>query len=46
MKGFRLILLTLAAALVLFGAIGCNTVRGVGQDMEAAGEGMQDATGR
>ena len=23
---------------------GCNTIHGVGQDLEAAGEGIQDAT--
>ncbi len=35
--------LTLSA---LFGAIalsGCNTAEGVGEDVEAAGEGLQDA---
>jgi len=26
-----------------FGSLGCNTVRGVGQDIERAGEKTQDA---
>ena len=33
----------IALCLMLLGGItGCNTVRGVGQDMEAAGEGLSD----
>ena len=34
-------LLVLAVSLVL---AGCNTVRGVGQDIEAAGKGIQKST--
>ena len=36
---------TLAAVLAFTAAlIGCNTIHGVGQDLEAAGEGIQEAT--
>ena len=35
---------TLVAILAFTAAlVGCNTINGVGQDMEAAGEGIQDA---
>ena len=34
----------LAATAVIFAMVGCNTVDGVGEDMEAAGESMQDAS--
>ena len=40
----RLLLLTLISALsALFGA-SCNTVRGVGRDVERAGNGIQKST--
>jgi len=35
------ILLAGAAALLLFGTAACNTMRGAGEDMESAGEGLQ-----
>ena len=35
---------TLTAVLAFIAAlVGCNTVHGVGQDLEAAGEGIQEA---
>ncbi len=36
-------LILLAWMLVLVGLSACNTTRGAGEDIEAAGEGMQDA---
>lgn len=38
----KILLLTLTAAFTIAIA-GCNTIHGVGEDMEAAGEGIQDA---
>ncbi len=39
----KTLMLMLTAAFVVAIA-GCNTVHGVGQDLEAAGEGIQDAS--
>jgi len=40
-------LLVLAAAVgVVFSLVGCNTVRGIGQDIEKAGEAIQKGTSR
>ena len=39
----RTIVTLLAAAFVL---LGCNTVRGMGQDIQKAGEAIEDATKR
>jgi len=40
-------LYTLSVMLVLMGALlsvtGCNTMRGIGQDVEAVGESVEDA---
>lgn len=40
-KTLLLLLLTIASLMAL---TGCNTIHGFGQDMEAAGEGIQEAT--
>jgi entericidin B len=39
----RLLLAFFAAALLTVSVTGCNTTRGAGEDIEAAGEGIQDA---
>ena len=38
----KTVTLLLTAAFVM-ALVGCNTVEGVGKDIEAAGEGIQDA---
>jgi entericidin B len=38
-KGFLSVLLTVLA---VFGLSACNTVEGVGKDLESAGRGIQD----
>lgn len=43
MKIFARIVMIVAFALGTVVATGCNTTRGVGEDVEAAGEGIQDA---
>jgi len=40
---FKKALAVLLAAAFVVSLIGCNTVEGVGKDVEAAGEGLQDA---
>jgi len=40
----RIALLLIASAITLLGVAGCNTVRGVGRDVEAAGDGIQKST--
>ena len=40
----KIIVLTLISALALASATGCNTVRGIGQDIEKGGEAIQRAT--
>lgn len=44
MKPTRFAILLLLSAALLVGSIGCQTVRGVGRDVESAGEGIQRAT--
>jgi predicted small secreted protein len=34
---------TLFAAVVLFALVGCNTVQGVGQDIQKGGQVLEDA---
>ena len=41
----RLILLIVCAAIAA-GVTGCNTVRGMGKDIERAGEGIQNSTSK
>jgi entericidin B len=36
-------LMLMLTAVFLLAITGCNTIHGMGQDMEAAGEGIQDA---
>jgi len=36
------ILTTLIFTLLFAGIAGCNTTRGIGQDVEAAGEGLEE----
>ena len=40
----RIALLLIASAITLLGSTSCNTVRGVGRDVEAAGDGIQKST--
>jgi predicted small secreted protein len=40
----RLVLLLLTSALWTVFSTSCNTVRGVGRDVESAGEGIQKST--
>jgi predicted small secreted protein len=40
----RIALLLIATTVTLLGGTGCNTVRGVGRDVEAAGDGIQKST--
>ncbi len=35
--------LALLLAVLLLNAVGCNTIEGAGEDIEAAGEGIEDA---
>jgi predicted small secreted protein len=37
-------MMLILAVTVLTALIGCNTIHGVGQDLEAVGEGIQDMT--
>ena len=46
MKWITRIMLILVVVITLSAIVGFNTVRGLGQDVSAAGEGMQDASGR
>jgi len=41
---FKKTLILMLTAAFLVAITGCNTVHGVGQDLEAAGEGIQDAS--
>ncbi|MCB1608446.1 MAG: entericidin A/B family lipoprotein [Xanthomonadales bacterium] len=41
MKNSAKALLAVACAAVLLATVGCNTVRGVGKDMETAGKAIQ-----
>ncbi len=43
---FKKIGATMAAIALLMGLAACNTVKGVGKDVEAAGEGVQNAADR
>ena len=43
---FKKIAATMAAIALLMGLAACNTVKGVGKDVEAAGEGVQNAADR
>ena len=43
MKWFKRIALMLAMALAVASVSGCNTIRGIGQDVEEGGEAVQDA---
>jgi len=40
---FKKTLALILTAAFLVAITGCNTVHGVGEDLEAAGEGLQDA---
>lgn len=40
----HLIILLVAAAILSLTAMGCNTARGFGKDVEKAGEKIQDGT--
>ncbi len=42
-KSFSALLLACSLATILGASIGCNTVHGVGQDLERGGEKTQDA---
>ena len=44
MKTKHIIYLLLAAAILAFAGIGCNTAHGFGKDVERAGEKIQDGT--
>ena len=43
---FKKIAAMLAAVAMVMGLAACNTVKGVGKDVEAAGEGVQNASDR
>lgn len=43
MKNRITFMTVLGLALLTFGVAGCNTVEGAGQDIENAGESVQDA---
>ena len=43
MKMFKKIAATMAALAMVMGLAACNTVEGVGKDVERAGEGVQNA---
>jgi predicted small secreted protein len=40
----RLVLLFLATTLLAIVGVGCNTAHGFGEDMQKAGEGIQNGT--
>ncbi len=40
----RKIILAIAASVMALSATACNTVRGVGQDLESVADGVDDAT--
>ena len=42
-KSFSALLLACSLAAILGSSVGCNTVHGVGQDIERGGEKTQDA---
>ena len=43
MKHLRQLLLACLLALFSVSALGCNTIRGAGEDLEKAGEAIEDA---
>lgn len=44
MKVFQRVVVALVlGALIGIGALGCNTLRGAGRDIEKGGQGIQDA---
>jgi len=43
MQEIRLILLFLLATPLVAGLVACNTISGVGEDIEAAGSGIEEA---
>ena len=44
MKAFKRVVVALAlGALIGIGALGCNTLRGAGRDIERGGQGIQNA---
>ncbi len=43
MKWLKVFVLWCALIGAAFTAVGCNTLEGVGEDVEAGGEGIQDA---
>ena len=43
MKKFMSVLAAFLVLGLLFGSVGCNTVEGVGKDVEATGEAIEDA---
>jgi len=40
----RLVLLVLVTTLLTIAGVGCRTAHGFGEDMQKAGEGIQDGT--
>ena len=40
----RIVLLLFVTALIAIGGMGCNTAHGFGQDMEKAGDKIQEGT--
>jgi predicted small secreted protein len=44
MIGVVKVALLLAATAIVFSLYGCNTMRGLGEDIEKAGEGIQKST--
>ena len=44
MKAFKRVVVALVlGALIGFGTLGCNTVKGAGRDVEKGGQGIQNA---
>jgi predicted small secreted protein len=44
MKAFkRLVVMLVVSALIGIGALGCNTIKGAGKDVEKGGKGIQNA---
>ncbi len=43
MRRFKVVLLWLALMMTAAGALGCNTVEGVGKDIKGAGEAIEEA---